>query len=68
VDEDSELRRKSIPFVYFSTAATEPIVTEAFTKTTVQGFFQKSANMEELKHHLYIILEYWKLSKHPNAD
>jgi len=68
LDSDSEMRKKSIPFIFFSTAATKPIVTEAFTKMTAQGFFQKSHKMEELRHALTIILEYWKLCKHPNAD
>jgi hypothetical protein len=34
----------SIYFLFHST--TKPIVTEAFTKMSVQGFFQKSFDME----------------------
>lgn len=68
VDNDAELRQKSVPFIFFSTAANKPTVTEAFTKMTVQGFFQKSHNIAELRYALTIIMEYWKLCKHPNAD
>jgi len=67
MDTDNEVRQKSVPFIFFSTAANKSSVTEAFTKMTVQGFFQKSYNMQELKHTLTIIMEYWKLCKHPNA-
>jgi CheY-like chemotaxis protein len=68
IDKEIVLRQKCVPFIFFSTAATKPIVTEAFTKMTVQGYFQKSSDMEELKHKLFIIMEYWKLCKHPNAE
>ena len=67
LDADAELRHKAIPFIFFSTAATKPIVTEAFTQMTVQGFFQKSHNIEELKHKLFIIMEYWRLCTPPNT-
>ena len=68
IDADKELRHKSIPFIFYSTAATKAVVTKAFTEMTVQGFFQKSSNMKELKHAMFTINEYWKLCKHPNAD
>lgn len=66
-DADPYLRQKSTPFIFFSTAATEPTVTEAFTKMAVQGFFQKKGSVEEIKKALTIIIEYWKLSKQPNS-
>lgn len=68
VDSDSELRQKSVPFIFFSTAANKTIVTDAFTKMVVQGFFKKTHDLKELRYTLTIILEYWKLCKHPNAD
>jgi CheY-like chemotaxis protein len=68
IDNDFKLMEKSIPFIFFSTAATKPIVTEAYTKMTVQGFFQKNDNIEELKYSLKTIIEYWKLCKHPNGS
>ncbi len=68
LDNDAELRKKSIPFIFFSTDAAKPVVTEAFTKLTVQGFFKKSYTFEDLKQNLKIILDYWKLCKHPHRD
>ena len=68
IDNDQELRQKSIPFVFFSTSTDKRIVTEAFTKMTVQGFFQKCNTIPDLKKTLSSIMEYWKLCYHPNTD
>src|SRR4051794_4496413 len=38
IDNDPELRRKSIPFVFFSTSADKRAIDEAYTKLTVQGY------------------------------
>ena len=39
VDENKEMRKKSIPFVFYSTSVNQQMVNEAYTKMTVQGFF-----------------------------
>ncbi|HEY0609151.1 MAG TPA: response regulator, partial [Chitinophaga sp.] len=49
IDEDHQLRKKSIPFVFYSTAVNQHIVNEAYTQMTVQGFFQKSIRYDEMK-------------------
>jgi CheY-like chemotaxis protein len=43
IDDDKELRKKSIPFVFHSTSIDQKTVNEAYTKMTVQGFFQKKS-------------------------
>lgn len=68
IDNDHELRRKSIPFVFYSTAVDQHIVNRAYTEMTVQGFFQKSNNYEEMKHTIGLILGYWKVCRHPNTN
>jgi CheY-like chemotaxis protein len=68
IDDDHQLRKKSIPFIFMSTAATKPIVTEAYTAMTVQGFFQKSSSIEKIKEVLTLVIDYWKLCKHPNSE
>jgi hypothetical protein len=65
VNQDDELRQKCIPFIFFSTAALKEVVTEAFTEMTVQGFFQKSGDLQELRSALNTIITYWKLCRHP---
>lgn len=67
IDTDHELRQKSIPFVFFSTSVNKNAVNEAYTKMTVQGFFKKSDNYEQIKRTIKLILDYWYLCKHPNA-
>jgi response regulator RpfG family c-di-GMP phosphodiesterase len=67
IDNDAELRRKSIPFIFYSTAVNQQIINEAYTKMTVQGFFQKSTGFEEMKRNIKLILDYWTACKHPNT-
>ena len=67
IDEDKELRKKSIPFVFHSTTADQKTVDEAYTKMTVQGYFQKKSSYDELKATIKLIVDYWSECKHPNA-
>lgn len=67
VDNDEELRKKSIPFVFYSTSVAQKLVNEAYTKMTVQGFFQKASSYEEVKETIKTIIDYWQMCKHPNT-
>ena len=67
IDDDKELRKKSIPFVFCSTTADQKTVNEAYTKMTVQGFFQKKNTYSELKETIKVIVAYWEECKHPNS-
>jgi len=67
IDNDPQLRRKSIPFIFYSTSVNQDTVNEAHVKMTVQGFFQKGNSYEEMKNTLRIILDYWLSCKHPNT-
>src|SRR5215213_1136276 len=68
IDEDPELRARSIPFVFFSTSVDKKFVNTAYKEMTVQGFFQKSFSYDDLKKTLKLIMDYWKECKHPNSD
>ena len=68
LDSDPELRKKSIPFIFYSTSVAQKIVNEAYTKMTVQGFFQKANSYEEIKNNIRLIIGYWTACKHPNTD
>src|SRR5690349_8396951 len=63
IDEHEFLRRKSIPFVFFSTNAVKREVDQAF-ELTVQGFFEKGNSLQQLTDRLRVILEYWGLCHH----
>ena len=67
IDEDRQLREKSIPFVFYSTAVDKNSIDTAYKELTVQGFFKKKNKYEELKKDLKLIVDYWTTCKHPNS-
>lgn len=66
IDSNPVLRKKSIPFIFYSTYVAQYAVNEAFSNLTVQGFFQKNDSYSEFKKIMKIIVEYWSLCRHPN--
>lgn len=67
IDADENMRKKSIPFIFYSTAANQEEVNKAYTQMTVQGFFQKPSRYADIKTNIKIIFEYWMICKHPNT-
>jgi len=67
IDGDPQLRTKSIPFIFYSTSVNQKIVNEAYTQMTVQGFFQKGHDLQEIKRQIRVIHDYWQMCKHPNT-
>lgn len=67
IDNDHELRVKSIPFIFYSTSIAQHAVNEAYIEMTIQGFFKKENSFEEIKRTIKLILEYWQLCRHPNS-
>jgi CheY-like chemotaxis protein len=67
IDEDPQLRAKSIPFIFFSTSADKRAVDTAYKEMTVQGFFQKKSKYDELKSTVKLVMDYWKECRHPNS-
>lgn len=68
VDNHEQLRKKSIPFVLYSSSARKKEIDEAYNELMVQGFFQKLSDFKEMKNLIRTIMAYWKLCKHPNSD
>lgn len=66
IDKDEALRRKSIPFIFFTTAASRNQVNEAYD-LTVQGLFIKESNFDDTEKVLRLIIEYWQKCRHPKA-
>jgi two-component SAPR family response regulator len=66
IDEDIELRKKSIPFLFYTTGVTQDTVNKAYTEMTVQGFFKKENTYEAIKKDIKVILDYWENCRHPN--
>lgn len=67
INENEFLKKKSIPFVFFSTSENKDAVREAYD-LTVQGYFVKSPLYDEIVQQLRLILDYWTTCKHPNKD
>lgn len=67
IDEDLELRSRSIPFIFYTTYVSQYAVKEAYKNLTVQGFFQKNDTYQEFKDVIKLIMDYWKVCKHPNS-
>ena len=67
IDDDPQLRRKSIPFLFYSTSIDQKAVNIAYTEMTIQGFFQKENSFQEIKKTITAIFEYWSICRHPNS-
>lgn len=65
VRTDAKLQIKCIPYLFFSTAASQKDVIEAYSMS-VQGFFIKQNTMSELEKTISVIMEYWKRCVAPN--
>ena len=66
INENDFLRKKSIPFVFFTTTATKEAVSEAYD-LMVQGYFEKPGTMDAVRSTLKMIIDYWLVCKHPNS-
>lgn len=62
---DSKLSNKCIPYLFFSTAANQKAVIDAYSES-VQGFFVKQSSMAELEKTISAIMEYWRRCAAPN--
>ncbi len=65
IDHDPQLRKRSIPFVFYSTSVAQVYVDEAYSEMSVQGFFQKGNDFKEIQQTIQTLINYWMLSKHP---
>jgi CheY-like chemotaxis protein len=67
INEVDHIRRKSIPFVFLTTTANHEAVLDAY-ESLAQGFFTKPDNMDSFKRMIEMILNYWKISRHPDPN
>jgi len=67
IDADPELRKKSIPFIFYSTSVNQQAVNDAYLKITVQGYFEKPDQYKGVVNTLNVIIDYWKVCIHPNS-
>jgi CheY-like chemotaxis protein len=65
IEQDEALKRKAIPFIFFSSPVYKQQVEEAY-QYTIQGFFEKQNNVEAMHQQLQAIVAYWAACLHPN--
>jgi CheY-like chemotaxis protein len=58
IQTNEDLSQKCIPFLFYSTDVNEQAVDDAY-KMSIQGFFKKPSDFEELKATIRTIIEYW---------
>lgn len=68
IDADERLRKKSIPFIFYTTTIDKEFVNKAYTELIIQGFFQKAGDYNEMKTNLKIIIDYWECCQHPGCE
>lgn len=64
ISESKELNYKSMPFIFWSTSATEQQIQYAYD-LPAQGFFVKPTDFNDLCETFKMILGYWQKSQHP---
>jgi response regulator RpfG family c-di-GMP phosphodiesterase len=67
IDADMKLRRKSIPFIFYSTTIDKEFVNKAYAEMTIQGFFQKAGDYNEMKAIIKAVIDYWEYCQHPSC-
>jgi CheY-like chemotaxis protein len=65
IHENENIRIKTIPYLFFTTSAAQDAVIDAYSKS-IQGFFVKPSNFQELMELIKIIVEYWQKCVSPN--
>lgn len=59
IQQNDEARIKAIPFLFFTTAIDPAHITDAYSKS-IQGFFIKPFDFNELKATIKAIADYWQ--------
>src|SRR5689334_8298198 len=66
INENFYLKRKTIPFVFYTTTNDASVVEKAY-RLPIEGFFQKPTDLEQMRTRLKLILQYWEECLHPNS-
>jgi CheY-like chemotaxis protein len=65
IKENDYLRKKAIPFLFFTGIVSSQIVDSAY-ELGIQGYYKKAGNYTGIKDQLLSILIYWNQCIHPN--
>ncbi|WP_338876881.1 response regulator [Spirosoma sp. SC4-14] len=65
IEADQSLKKRAIPFIFFTHPVYQNLVEEAY-ELTIQGFFEKQSNLTSMRRQLEAIIAYWSNCLHPN--
>ena len=65
IENDLELKKKSIPFIFYTSEGRQAEINEAFLNANVHGYFEKGSNYKEIRDDIEVICRYWHRSKRP---
>lgn len=65
IEQDTTLRKRAIPFIFFTHPVYKSLVEEAYD-LTIQGFFEKKSSTSDIEKQLEAIVAYWSNCLHPN--
>ncbi|GAB3803807.1 hypothetical protein GCM10028819_34290 [Spirosoma humi] len=65
IETDTQLKKRAIPFIFFTHPVYKHMVEEAYD-LTIQGFFEKMDSISEIRMQLQAIIDYWSKCLHPN--
>ncbi|GAB3707607.1 hypothetical protein GCM10027592_41920 [Spirosoma flavus] len=65
LENDPQLKRRAVPFIFFTHPVDKHLVDEAY-QLTIQGFFEKLPSIQQMEQQLEAIINYWKVCLHPN--
>lgn len=67
IEQDPLLRKRAIPFIFFTHPVYKHLVEEAY-ELTIQGFFEKKSDIQAVEEELHSIIDYWSKCLHPNRS
>ena len=66
IEADKNLRLKTIPFLFLTTAADRSNIEKAFN-LSIQGYFRKPVTSTDMAKMLDEVIAYWQRSERPNS-
>lgn len=65
IEADPELKKKTIPFIFYTSVGREHEINEAFLEANVHGYFHKASDYNVMREDIKIMYEYWTRSQRP---
>lgn len=65
IEADPELKKKTIPFIFYTSVGRETEVNAAFLEANVHGYFNKESDYKTMKQDIKLIVDYWSRSQRP---